>query len=142
MQWFQDTFNSYFGSNITYVANAYSTERDRFVRFTWSTTRLEADKIEAALNPTDLKVSLETRWQRVSNAQLLRIPYGRYHKQERRETYAYMTLISDDEVLLTSNYEIGANKSYILTKEGQVVRQKYGSSNLFEDECGYDHTPQ
>jgi len=136
-----DYFNSWFGSNVTFIANAYSREPHRYVWVCFHATVLRANMIELALQPSIGRVSVEARWKSLCNDQLIMIPFQEHHRQHRRrrETYINMTVISDEGELLFSNFEIRANASYVITRDRRIIRQKYGSSNLFQDEYGTDH---
>lgn len=123
MDYFQCGF-SWFGSNITHLANASG----QTVRIIISGEIINfkknlKDGIEFDKNCILSKFHLSDR---------------NFHRLERCKQYEYMTILKNNGEMICENYEIGANKSYIILKD-TIVRQKYGSDNLFEDRYGKCH---
>ncbi len=133
-------FNNSFGSNITHVANAYSTSQNEWIWICFHTTKLPLQSIQLAINMQP-GASIETEWQRVTGYALMRIPYQGVHKKRRSQAWEHFTIISHDGTFLSHNYGIEANRSFIITRQGEIKAQKYGG-NLWEDESGRNHYPR
>ncbi|CAF0964359.1 unnamed protein product [Brachionus calyciflorus] len=124
MDYLQTTFNSWVGSNLTHLANASG----QTVRIIISGDILKIKKIS--------KEGVEFDYNGVVSK--FNINHRSFHKLERCKQYEYMTVQKEDGKVIVENYEIGANKSYIILNN-EIVRQKYGSNNLFEDIYGQCH---
>ena len=77
MGWFQDKFNAWLGSNITYIANAYSNAD--CIWLTIQSKKLSYDEISASISmvTADARVTIKNE---ESKLQLIRIPYNEEHK--------------------------------------------------------------
>lgn len=127
MAWIQNQFNAWLGSNITFIANATKSDVQVFV----SSDEIKVKKISKDGLDVENKTYESKFW----------IQSGKYHKLERVNAYDYLTVLNRDKsFLVCENYKMGANKSYIITQNDEIRRQKYGSSNLFEDENGNDYS--
>ena len=133
-------FNSICGSNITYVANAFSTSEDQWIWICFHRDRFSSQNILEAIN-TKRDASIGSRWKNVTDYELMRVPYRQVHRQERSEAWERLTVISNDATLLTCNFLIQANRSFIVTRVGGIKAQMYGG-NLWEDESRKNHYPQ
>lgn len=128
-------FNNLFGSNDTFVANAYSGSEYIWLLFLKNSNSIE----KVSINPDgELKIVLTNR-EVISK---LRLPYKNLHKEERNQAYEYLSVFADggdgEVVTICENYEIPANYSYIVTDEGQLIRKGPGN-NLWVDRGRYDH---
>lgn len=69
----------------------------------------------------------------------IRVPFGNFLRKDRRSTYEYLTVFirgdNDEPEYLCKNWEVAANKSYIVTNSGTIVQQQYGG-NLWTDRYG------
>ena len=127
MAWIQNQFNAWLGSNITFIANATKSDIEVFV----SSDEIKIIRIGKDSLDIENKTYQSKFW----------IPSKKFHKIERVNAYDYLTVFNKDKSsLVCENYKMGANKSYIITEDNQIRRQKYGSSNLFEDEYGDDYS--
>ena len=133
-------FNNNFGSNITHVANAFSTSEDQWIWICFHTEQLSSKTIKLAIS-TENNVSIGSNWTNVTRYALMRVPYRQIHRQQRFNAWEHLTVISLDGNLLTSNYVIEANCSFIVTKEGGIKAQMYGG-NLWVDISGRNHYPE
>ena len=127
-------FNNIFGSNLIHVANAYG--REIFVGFTSSVlelTEAEVNIVIDIMKTSSINVNLKFGF----NSTVL-IGNRSYHQYRCRTSWEYMTVIADNGVVVCSNYQIAANRSFIVTKDG-ILPQKYGSDNLFEDTRGKEN---
>lgn len=126
-------FNNWFGSNTTNVANA----RSSFVWACFHVTRLQPKDIKAATDASIEKgMPLEMTWECVTQNGLVKIPSMDFHRIRRITSEEYLTIIDHNREPLVINYLIAANRSFIITKDGALKGQKYGSNNFFEDERG------
>lgn len=138
--WVQDFFNSTFGSNETYVSNAYSNTPYVYVYFTKEKLTLSELKLLVSNKSANAETSISI--QKITS--MVKIPQGDYHKYRRTSGIEYMTVmpVKNDgsfESYICENYQISPNRSFIITKNGGIKPQKYGSNNLWEDESGFDH---
>lgn len=124
MDYTQTLFNSWFGSNVTHIANATGVTISVII----SAERIKIKSIS--------KSSIEFDYKGVTSK--FNISNRKHHRLERCKQYEYMTIQKSNGDLICENYEIGANKSYIILND-EIVRQKYGSSNFFEDRSGKCH---
>jgi hypothetical protein len=124
MAWIADHFNSWVGSNITHLANA------------------SGGTILVAISENSMKIkSVSTSYiefENNNNASKFNILDRQVYKYPRKNANDYLTAVSHNGKTICENFRIGANKSYIFTKE-QILRQKYGNSSLFKDEYGNDY---
>lgn len=132
-------FNNNFGSNITHVANAYSTRENEWIWICFHKDCLALDKIKLAVNSSS-EVSIEAELKALTSDEWVRVPYRDFHKKTRNTAWIHLTVISHDGKILLQNYEIEANRSFIITKTGSTRAQKYGG-NLWEDEYQRNHYP-
>lgn len=127
MAWIQNQFNAWLGSNITFIANATKSDIQVFV----SSDEIKIIRIGRDGLDIENKTYESKFW----------IPSEKFHKIERVNAYDYLTVFNRNKsFVVCENYKMGANKSYIITEDNQIRRQKYGSSNLFEDEYGKDYS--
>ena len=135
------SFNNTFGSNITYVANAYSRNENEWIWVCFHTEKLSVESINLAVNKED-GASIEANLAKSTNHAWVRVPYRDVHKKRRNTCWEYLTVISHNgKVLIAHNYEIEANRSFIVTKQGGLKTQKYGG-DVWEDERGNNHYPK
>lgn len=133
-------FNNTFGSNITHVANAFSTSENEWIWIWFHTKPLPTSVICATLDARS-DASEENRWRTMTNYQLIRVPYQKVHRQQRSSAWEYLTVISHEKQLIASNYEIEANASFMVTRDGGIIPQQYGG-DLWIDRNGTNHDPQ
>ena len=126
MDYIQTTFNSWLGSNVTHLANASG----QTIKVIISAERLKIKNISIDSKSLEFDYKDVTSKFNISNRNI--------HRLERCKQYEYMTIQLLNGDFICENYEIGANKSYIILNN-EIVRQKYGSSNLFEDRYGKCH---
>ena len=119
---FGDIFNNIFGSNVTHIANAYKTP-ENFVHIFFHSSKLPSHGKGLSSGETEM----------------ITISYMKYYKKERFNALDYCTIKLPSGKVLCSNFELRANKSFIITKNGGIILQRYGSPNFFEDEHGNDH---
>ena len=151
MSWLKELWERLFHwSNITHIANA--NESDVWICF--ESNSVEFDKINIALpigevernRPIDLTLNKVSNrgWVKVRSRKFHR--YNRVSKAEKVTIVRATTLkeaieasnnITSDVLLL--NYGVQQNFSYIVTKDGEFLRQKYGSNNFFQDFSGWCH---
>ena len=121
LDWLRDQFNSWFGSNETHVANAYSGSDHIVLLF--QSERLTTDQISATIkflngtNDSEVKILVIKKIEK----QLVRVPFNQVHKQRRRTAYEFLTVFAENrESAICENYRIPANRSYIITNEGGI----------------------
>ena len=89
LDWLRDQFNSWFGSNETHVANAYS--RSDHIVLLFQSERLTTDQISATIkflngtNDSEAKILVIKKIEK----QLVRVPFNQVHKQRRRTAYEF-----------------------------------------------------
>ncbi|UJR19299.1 hypothetical protein I4U23_022428 [Adineta vaga] len=115
----KDVINNTVGSNITYVANAYSTSEGQFVWLLIYTDDIELSKLNLTFSTTGTG-SLSLTVEPASECTVLRIPYKKFHKYERTRCRERISIISHTQEILVVNYEIPANHSFIITRQGQI----------------------
>lgn len=136
-------FNNWFGSNITYIANAYSKADHVWALFSYK--ELSVDEIKASisgLSLSQLNANVNFKSQGVNEG--LRIPFNDVHKK-RRDTYCeYVTILAKEPngsvTTICENLKVLANRSIIVTNKGSVQEQMYGG-NLWVDFKGTNHKP-
>jgi len=134
----QACVNNNLGSNITHIANAYQT-REGFVRVCLHEKETKIETLDMEVSPN---VSMNTKLKRETNQSCFNVPYNSVHKAERKDSWSYMTVKADGKgESLCSKMLIAANKSFIVTRQGGIEQQKYGSNNLWQDENGFNHCP-
>ena len=126
-QGFVNTFNAWFGSNKTYIANDSGKE----IKVTLSDTKLRFQGITVSASSPELKVDAK------ENVAWVVIGHGSYQKFERTAPEAFLTVQwktseSKEYESIAENFPIPANHSFIVEENGRITRQKYGSSDLFE----------
>jgi uncharacterized membrane protein len=119
------------------VANAYSTSENQWIWICFHTEVLSLEIIRLAIN-TERNDSIETNWKHVTRHKLVRVSYHDVYKQRRHTASEFLTIISHDRKWIIPNYVIEANRSFIVTRQREIVPQKYGG-NLWEDESGINH---
>ena len=141
-------------SNITHIANAY--RQDIWVSIHTNDLLINKASLEAVMtvdaNKSSAKIAGDL--ERVSNTSWVKITPGTVHRQNRNSKSEKVTIVSVSSLdrahaavtkvtgqVLLLNYEIQQNFSYILTRKGDFLQQKYGSNNLFEDYLGKVHEP-
>ena len=136
MAWIQDTFNSWFGSNITYVANAYP--QDIWVYFHTKKLDVSSGSVSASNS-----ISAEVQLEREPNTEKVKVDFKDFHKKRRTDSRMFLSVftVGAKQVPLCENYEISPNRSIIVTETGQIKPQKYGG-NIWTDEFGVDHKPR
>lgn len=133
--WWRDQFNSWFGSNETHVANAYS--HSDCIWLCFQREKLTIDQV--SINTNSSSVILNNKKMK---EQLLKVPFNEVHKQRRYTSSEFLTVFAKDlhgnVITICENYEIPANRSYIVTDRGGIKESVYGG-NLWEDYDGHYH---
>ena len=122
------------------VANTFSTSKNEWI-WIWSHTKPLPTSVICATLDANSDASEENGWRTVTNYQLIRVPYQQVHRQQRSSAWEYLTVISHEKQMIVSNYEIEANASFIVTREGGIIPQQYGG-DLWIDRHGTNHDPQ
>ena len=136
---FINHFNNWFGSNITHVANGYSTSENQWIYICFHIKTLSLETIRPAIEKQH-NLSIEDHWKNVTHYKLLKVLYRTVYRQKRSTAFEFLTIISQDRKWLIPNYKIEANRSFIVTRERKVIPQIYGG-NLWTDENGHKHYP-
>jgi isopentenyldiphosphate isomerase len=123
MAWFADEFNAWVGSNVSHFANASGG--------TISIAICERTMTISEVSMKDLSIKIEKE----KNVGKFKITNRQVYKYKRNNAQDYLTVVRHDGVIICENFRIRANASYIIT-EDEVMRQKYGDSNMFKDENG------
>lgn len=130
-----DWINNWFGSNITYVANAYSPADYIWLRF--QREELSIEEISAGLQ--SLEINVKNKEMKMS---LVRVPFNEAHIERRNTAREYMTVFARNrdgtKITICENFEIPANRSYIVTEKGGIKEQAYGG-DIWEDFEGHYH---
>lgn len=129
-----------FGSNVTHVANGYSISKNEWIYICFHTKVLSLDILRSAIE-NQPNISIENHWKDVINYELFKVGYRTVHKQKRSTSFEFLTIISQNRKWLIPNYQIDANRSFIITKERKIMPQIYGG-NLWTDENGLNHYPE
>ncbi|UJR18072.1 hypothetical protein I4U23_004972 [Adineta vaga] len=137
-------------SNITHIANAHAD--DIWVSIYSTHFTLNETKIQLAVRGIQPTGEISTKLNQASNTSWFRVTSRRFHRYNRRTKTELMTIVratrtnTVDEAasdhtknIIVVNYPIHQNFSYIVTKDGDLKQQKYGSNNLFEDFSGRCH---
>ena len=142
-EWWRNKGNSWFGSNVTYVANAYPSAKYVWLLFHNKTLTLTNVSLSGSAREFDIKIDTKVENEKVTEK--VRIPYKDFHKKQRKTSDEYITILAKDkdgeDVKICENYCIGANRSFIITKEGGLKPQKYGG-DIWTDESGVNHKPK
>ena len=118
-------------NNVTHIANA----RSSHIWICFHEQQLDLRAVQCAIEDSKkYQIPLTTTWVHVSNNILLIIPSREFHRQIRTIKNEYITVINSDGGIIVENYGIPINRSYIITRDGAIKKQKYGCPNLFEDE--------
>lgn len=137
MQNFHNFINNNFGSNVTHLSNAYP---DTLIAI-FHSKRIDFTVLPHFLVNTGPDVVNRNMVNSVY--QSVRIPFGDTHVQHRYTEMEYLTIVpinaQGENGFICKNYAIPANWSYIVTKNGGIIRQMYGDSNLWLDELGHSH---
>jgi hypothetical protein len=124
MAWIADQFNSWVGSNKSYLANA------------------SGGTILVAICENSMKIkSVSTsniEFENNTNASKFNILDRQVYKYPRKNANDYLTAISHNGKTICENFRIGANKSYVITKD-QILRHKPDDRNFFKDENDNEH---
>lgn len=143
MAWIQDKFNSWFGSNITYVANAYA--GTKYIRVFFHRNDIDFKRI--ALGARNREVNVDIVLENNKETESVRLAYDDPpHQKRRTDGFMMMSIFPEHEdgILdksICENYQISPNRSFIVTKSGSLAQQKYGG-DLWEDCYGNDHRPR
>ena len=137
-------------SNITHIANAH--RDDIWVSFHSKNLNLDGAEIELAFRQRQPSAEINLKLNQASNTSWFKITSGCFHRYNRRAKTEKITILRDvstDQVdeaagkrigkILVVNYLVHQNFSYIVTKTGDLLQQKYGSNNLFQDFSGWCH---
>ncbi len=118
------------GSNVTHIANA-SGER---IKVAYSERTMVINQIQITNN--NMMINFENNGSIVTEFD---IPNKCFHRYERRNSDHLLTVITFTNSRICENYRLPQNKSYIITRRGEIVQQDEGNSNLFMDRYGRDH---
>ena len=141
VDWLTNCFRKWFLDNNTHVANAYKSANGECGHITISFSGDNANtKNCSGIFSSFVKPSLTALPGTESNppSSTIRIPYGQYHKEARTSSSTRMTIVSYDGQTLCENLAIPVDRSYIVTRSGSVVLQKYGD-NVWVAEDGTNH---
>ena len=130
MAWISNHFNAWFGSNISFFANA----SDGKVLVAISENEMKISKASLSMKNGIDGVELKSK----TNISKFNIPSREFHRFQRKNDNDYLTVISHNGSVICESYRIGANMSYIITND-TIFRQKYGDSNLFRDQYGKEY---
>jgi hypothetical protein len=137
-------------SNITHIANDY--EKDIWVCFESSNLEIEGINTAVPIIEAERNRLININVNKVSNSGWTKIKSRKYHRYNRssktekitivcattlREAQVAITNMTSDLLLL--DYPVQQNFSYVLTKDGEFLQQKYGSNNLFQVFSGWCH---
>ena len=129
-------FNNIFGSNITFVANAYP--RDIWVLFASTIYSYDVSVSVQTTTPTIVIKRTATG----ANIESIRVKSRGYNRKERSQSTEYLSIYTTDangaKRIVCENKQILANKSFIITQDGYIVDQKYGA-NIWIDRDGHKH---
>jgi hypothetical protein len=120
----RDAFNNNLGSNTTYIANKYPKNAQVII----SNGTINIKEFEIHKDGV-LKLKLESG----TIDEQFEVPSGSYHKKERYNARDHLTIITNDNKVVCKNYTMPANQSYIVSKNGELKRSKYGGS-IWEEE--------
>lgn len=129
-------YNNWFGENITTVANAYPL--DVWVCFHTDGLRLENLQAKMA-GDLQAEASVKIGWKKSIQNTFVRLPGDDFHRMRRKTSWERMSIVDGYGNLLLFNYQIAANGSFIITRNGAIKFQKYGSTNYFADDDGFIH---
>lgn len=169
-----DNFNNLFGSNITYITNAYSRSDCIWLLFHYGKLTIDSVKPGPSNEPQNINVSLthgkdqtvtanniiitgtainyncekltiDSLIQSLGAKQCLRLPFNDEHKKRRYSASEFLTVFAENQngtlTAICENYEISANRSFIITDQGAIKPSVYGG-NIWTDENGYNHKPR
>ena len=135
MAWIQNTFNSWVGSNTTYVANAYP--KDVWVYFHTQKVDINSGTLDVS---SSVSAQIQFRLKKQPNIEKVKVDFNDFFKKRRTDSRMFLSVFTTDEerAPLCENYEISPNRSIIVTKTGQIKPQKYGG-NIWTDEFDVNH---
>ncbi|UJR29683.1 hypothetical protein I4U23_017231 [Adineta vaga] len=162
MSWTKETFERLFHwSNITYIANAF--DEDIWIGFKSNDLELETAHIGQDISESQGTLPFSLRLNKISEVGWIKLKSGNVHKHNRSSKTERITIVctkelkkalvavdtisadasntttEDTNLIMVLNYQIQQNYSYIMTKNGEFLQQKYGSNNFFRDFLGKDH---
>lgn len=128
------TFNAWFGRNTSHIANAYGSR----IKVTFKGNQIVKVN-QLGVNRDGFNVDVDN----LHITGQVEIENFEYYRYDRNLQIEYMTVSEsrNDANVICRNVPMGTNRSYIITSNGQVKIQKYGSRNLFLDEHGINHSP-
>ncbi|CAF1671989.1 unnamed protein product [Adineta ricciae] len=137
-------------SNITHIANAR--DEDIWVSFYSTNITIQPSNIELALQKGQPHAGINIKLNQGSNTSWFKVPSRCFHRYNRRAKTEKISIVRDSKAarnqetanentgnVLLADYLVHQNYSYVVTKNGGFLQQKYGSRNLFEDFNGYCH---
>jgi hypothetical protein len=138
---FTGRFNSALGSNITYIANAYS--HSGFIWLIFHSKELTTDQISMQIQLSQIagvvvpNPSVNKTLNNVEINERVRVPFNDVHKKRRDTHYEFLTIFTKnrdqtDVTIICDNYKIFANRSFIVTNKGAIKESVYGGS-VWED---------
>ncbi|CAG2113093.1 unnamed protein product [Medioppia subpectinata] len=117
-----DFINNWFGNNTTYITNAYSK-----AEFCWVHFHTKQLAIEAAHSA-----------QHVDTVESVRLPYLDEHNKRRTTDTLLLTVLAQNRdgtvSPICNDYEISANRSFIITDEGGLKPSSDDPIDIWTDE--------
>lgn len=136
-------FNNALGLNTTHIANAYSKSHQEYLVAIFHTTEWTMEKFRMDIDifcklPG---VKAEVEWKERRDDSMVRIPYREYCTKQRKQDWEKLSVITHTGEVLVKNFDIHADRSFIINRTGKIILQKYGA-NVWEDHEGYNHYPK
>jgi hypothetical protein len=167
--WLTDRFNNWLGSNITYITNAYSRSGYVWLLFHYERLTIDSVKLGPSNGPQNINISLTHGKDQTVTAnniiiigtatnyncekmpidsvkiERVRLPFKEDHRKRRYSASEFLTIFAENQngtlTAICENFEISANRSFIITNQGAIKPSLYGG-DIWTDENRYNHKPK
>jgi hypothetical protein len=111
MEYLRSLFNATFGSNITHLANASGGQVTAYIQC----EQINITRID--VNNEKVNVVFE----RAANRSMFLLGDRKYHRYERLQCLEYLTVVDSIGNKICENYQMYANKSFIILADGITI---------------------
>jgi len=146
--WLTDQFNNLFGSNITYITNAYSRSGFVWLLFHYEKLTIDSVRLGPSNEPQNINISLTQGNDQTVEAENIiiigtvrnynyetmpidsvkiervRLPFREDHRKRRYTASEFLTVFAENQngtlTAICENFEIPANRSFIITDRGAI----------------------
>lgn len=125
----------------THVANAYASSE--FVWIALHSDSVVVDSYSTSINIGGC-VQATMTFKDKTTVGMVRVNRGSFHKftkQQGDRSKEFMTILSADGKTTIGSTKIADDRSYIITRRGEIRLQKYGAGLWIDEVTGEDHYP-